>query len=182
MSTRLRVTLALLALSACGGADSPAAPIVAGEPAPATTWTPTSVPVSAPASAATTAGECPWLNADLATGLLGADVTVTGTPATGSCYITSDPLTISGQITVIPNHTVDAIQTGQTTVEPIEGLGEQASWASTSTWEGRDLAGQVAVEQGGKGVTVILSAQAAAEIDDLKGKSIALARAVVAGL
>jgi hypothetical protein len=180
--TALSLTLALCVLSACGGErDAPA--VETTDAAAATAGGSAATPTAATSTAADPAAEeCPYFDSALATGILGVDVIVTGTPATNTCYIATDPRALGGHVTVIPNHTLDAIQTGQTAVEPIEGLGERASWAATSTWEGRDLAGQVGVEQGGNGVTVTLSAPADAEFDDLKGKSIALARAVVAGL
>ncbi len=83
---------------------------------------------------------------------------------------------------MIPNHTLDAIVAGRGTAEPIEGMGERAAWVSTSTWEGRDLAGLVGVEQGGHGITIILSATAATAEPDVRAKTEALARVVIAAL
>ncbi len=184
MTLRLLTLTSLATLAACGEEPTPASHPAAQAMAAQAMAAQAAAPIAeAPAAPDAPAGECPFFDAALASGILGTDVTVTGVPATGSCFITSEPLTASGQVTVIPNHTVDAIMAGQSAPEPIEGLGEQAAWASTSQWEGRDLGGMVGVEQGGRGVTVILSRQANAPPQaDLRERTVALARAVLAGM
>lgn len=176
MNYRINVPLALgvLVLTACGGGD--AAPSDETVAANATEMT---TPVVAEASPADN-GDCPWVSTAEASELIGVAVIVTGTRSTGSCYIQSEPLTFSGQITVIPDQTLDAIVADRGTSEPIEGLGERAAWVSTSSWEGRDLTGMVGVEQDGQGITVILSATAATPQPDVRAKTEALARAAIA--
>ena len=185
MTSRLALVLAAAAFSACAEEPTPAS-----HPAAQARLAAAAQPVaatSASASAATSAaasGSC-LVEAAEASEILGVAVTMSG-PSAGSCSFTSEPLSFSGQVGVVPNYTVAAMVTNiagaSATAEPIAGLGERAAWASTSTWEGRDLSGLVGVEQGGQGVTVVLVARADVAEPDVRRKAEALARAALGSL
>ncbi|HEX9953160.1 MAG TPA: hypothetical protein VGB53_15425 [Rubricoccaceae bacterium] len=181
MSHRSVLLLALLlpALAACSEEPTPAShPAAQAQPAAAST--PIATPVASTSAATGESGSCPWLSSDLATGILGADVTVTkpaGDPA--NCYIASTPSTWAGEADRMEGYTLDSLATAfGLTLEPVGGLGERAGWKSAAQWEGNDVGGQVLVEHGG-GVTVVLL-NATPPRPGLREKAEALARAIVA--
>lgn len=182
MSVRSALLLALLlpVLGACAEEPTPAS-----HPAAQAQLAAAATPVAATSVAATSAapveaGPCPWLSSDLATGILGADVTVTkpaGDPA--NCTIASAPSTWAGEADRMEGYTLDSLATAfGLTLEPVAGLGDRAGWKSAAQWEGNDVGGQVLVEHAG-GVTVVLLT-ATPPRPGLREKAEALARAVVA--
>ena len=181
MTSRLALVLAAAAFSACAEEPTPAS-----HPAAQAQLAAAAMPVAATSAApsAAASGSC-LVEAAAASAILGVAVTMSG-PSAGSCSFTSEPLSFSGQVGVVPNYTVAAMVTNiagaSATAEPIAGLGERAAWASTSTWEGRDLSGLVGVEQGGQGLTVVLVARADVAEPDVRRKAEALARAALDSL
>ncbi|HEX8386574.1 MAG TPA: hypothetical protein VF576_10335 [Rubricoccaceae bacterium] len=171
----------LTTLTACGGeeADAPVdTAAVAETPTPSTpvaAETPAASPTGQTAPTAGT-GDCPWLSADLATGLLGADVTVASAEA-GHCRIQSDPPTYRGRVAVDPDPAFESTVAALGTPQPVSGLGERAGWISQGQMHGADVGGAIRVEQGGHVLIVTLSP--ANPQADLREKAVAVARAVL---
>ena len=189
MSSKLTLCLALLCLTACGEEPTPshhpAAQAADPQAAPAVAPTPT--------SATTTAdGACPWLDATLATGLLGADVTVTAVEA-GSCRIASEPPTYRGRLfvgEVSPDETALSpaeaamanfvAEPSSRAPEAISGLGEEAMWVAQGAESGGDARGMLRAEQSGR--VLVLALQPEAPRADLRDRAVALARAVLSNV
>lgn len=182
MTRRLAFSLTFLLspLAACGGEGAPpstdTAP-VAEAAAPAVAPAEAAPAAGAPAAAAPAeGGECPWLDADLATGLLGADVAVAAAEP-GHCRITSDLPTYRGRVAVDPDPGFEATVATLGTPVPVSGLGERAGWISQGQMHGADVGGAIRVEEGGHVLIVTLSP--ASPTADLRQKAEAIARAVL---
>lgn len=168
----LPLVLLLAPLAACGDGDAP--PDVAEAPAED--------------------DGCPWIDAPLATGILGEPVTVsTGAPITsdsGTCTLAAEPATTSAWITVMPGYsaTLDAELQGSAGTAlgpptPLTDVGDQAAWIDTTPGEGAAQSGSVVAVVGGRAVHVTISRQASAGADpELRGRAVQLAQAVVGAM
>lgn len=167
----LPFVLLLTTLSACGGdgatVDASAAP---------------AVPAAAAHTAATTG--CRWLTSEVATGLLGAPVTV-DVGGQDECSLSSEPNTFSGRIYVDPSplgNTVDVILSpyentaGWGARQSISGLGDRAAWVGHAYPTGGYGGVRIAMEQDGRTVTIQLTPATTQE--DLPAKAEALVRAI----
>ncbi|HEX8386572.1 MAG TPA: hypothetical protein VF576_10325 [Rubricoccaceae bacterium] len=169
-----RSLLFLLApLAACGGGEAPATEASA-PPATAVAATP------APAVG------CQWLTSEAASEALGADVTVTVAAGwTNTCEIASDPQTVFGRFNVDEGWTLDnSLNAYENTAgwgarEAITGLGERAAWVSHETPDGTVKGMRLGVEQGGSGVTVMLTLTPAQASADARAKVEALGQAIL---
>lgn len=176
MTTRSALPLALLSalLAACGGGEAPATDAPAAPTADA----------SAASTPAPAAAGCQWLTSEAASEALGTAVAVTA-GGTNTCAIASDPSTVFGQINVDAGWTLDnSLSAYENTAgwgarEAISGLGERAAWVSHEGPDGAVRGMRLGVEQGGSGVTVMLTPAQPQASADARATLEALGRAVV---